>query len=89
MAGFEGHLERRFSLDIHMGRGDAVCITTDASVHGFGAVLEINDTVKSFLFGTYNGTARMMLQLSDTPTSSDQQVLEGFAMLVAMREWSD
>ena len=67
------------------GRDDTVSITTDASVYGYGAVLMANDKNTSYLFGTYNATDLRMLPLSDTPTSSDQQVLEALAMLVALR----
>ena len=76
LQGLDGHLERFFSLDLYCGRGDEVSITTDASIHGFGATLEVNNAIVSYMHGAYCPTDKLMMQLSDPPTSSDQQVLE-------------
>ena len=69
-------------------QGPAVRITTDASVHGIGAVIEVNGEVVGYLADQITADAVAIHQLSTPPSAEDQQVLEALAMLVAIRSWS-
>ena len=84
----DGELERRFTLEAYLRQGAKLTITTDASPYGLGAVLEQNGQIVSFFASAISPTDRRALALSDEPSSSDQQVLEAFAVLVALREWA-
>ena len=86
--GVDGELERRFTLDAYLRRGSRITITTDASPYGLGAVLEENGNIISFFSSQITDTDRQVLSLGATPSSSDQQVLEALALLVALREWT-
>ena len=63
-------------------------ITTDASPWGIGAFLELNGQIESYSVDGITGMDREIMSLSDSPSSSDQQVFEVFALLVALREWA-
>ena len=88
LRGAAGTTERKFLLDSYLRRGRRIVITTDASPWGLGAVLEIEGELKSFFAGQIHDTDREVLALSKDGASSDQQVLEALALLVALREWS-
>ena len=83
-----GEVERRFLLDAYLRLGDRLVITTDASPYGLGAVLEQNGQLVAFFASTISELDKSVLSLSGEPSCSDQQVLEAFALLVAMREWA-
>ena len=82
-----GSLVRRLSLDSFLRKGDSVCVTTDASPYGLGAVLEINGAISQWFSCTINTTDIQVLSLNNPPTSADQQSLEALAALVALRHW--
>ena len=88
LRGTPGRLERIFDLDAYMRRGPRIQITTDASPHGLGAVLVVDDSICSFFSSQLTQQDREILGLGATPTSSDQQAAEALAILVALREWS-
>ena len=72
MNGIDGELERRFTLDAYLRRGNRITITTDASPYGLGAVLEENGKIISFFSSQITDTDRQVLSLGATPSSSDQ-----------------
>ena len=82
-----GNLVRRFPLRNNIMRGRSVVITTDASSWGIGGVLELDGTVAEYFHDRPYGGDRAALQLADQPDPADQQVLEGFAFLLALRTW--
>ena len=62
-------------------------ITTDVSPYGLGAVLEVGDSVTSFFSDRLSRLDCTMLSVGYPPSSDDRQVLEAFAILVALRHW--
>jgi len=88
LAGNRGELERRFTVDAHLRRGPRLTITTDASPYGLGAVLELNGDIVAWFSSDITPGDKQVLSIGDQPNSSDQQVLEALALLVALREWS-
>ena len=88
LQGRAGDLVRTTTVDSHLRRGPYVCITTDASPFGLGAVLEIDGQIVSWFASSLSPTDRSTLTLQADPSSSDQQVLEALGMLVALRVWS-
>ena len=83
-----GNLVRRFTLDAYLRRGTVVRITTDASPWGIGGVLEEDNVIVSWFSSGVSKTDRGIMRLGETPSSKDQQVLEAFSVLVALREWA-
>ena len=84
-----GDLCRVFNLDAHLRRGEPITITTDASPYGIGAVLEVGGVITSFFSDGLSALDRALLSIEPSPSSVDQQVLEAFAILVALRHWCD
>ena len=83
-----GNLRRVFTVDSYLRRGVPISITTDASPFGIGAVLEVGGSLTSFFSDSLSVLDRALLAVASPPTSADQQVLEAFAILVALRHWS-
>ena len=81
-----GDLKRTLHLDSYMCKGPKTVITTDASPWGLGAVLEINGRLEAYFSSEVTMLDREILSLGTEPSSSDQQVLEALAMLVAGSE---
>ena len=48
LRGNPGSLERHYSLEAYLRRGDKLVLTTDACPHGIGAVLELNYVIVSY-----------------------------------------
>ena len=88
LAGSSGTIERFFTLDAYLRTGYSVVVTTDASPWGLGAVLEFDGKIVAFFSSPINEVDRCILSLDTVPSSSDQQVLEALALLVALREWA-
>ena len=88
MAGVSGQLERFFTLDAYLRTGYSVVVTTDASPWGLGAVLEFDGKIAAWFSSPISPVDRCILSLDAEPSSSDQQVLEALALLVALREWA-
>ena len=88
LRGSPGDVERVYTLEAYLRRGDRIVITTDASPYGIGGVLEIESQVVSFFGDRIRADDRRILSLGETPSSSDQQALEALAILVALREWA-
>ncbi len=88
LRGTHGDLVRHLTLDGYLRRGRHIVITTDPSPFGIGAVLEIDGNIVSWLSDTYSQCDIYTFQLKDEFSSHDQQLLEAFCVLVALREWS-
>ena len=82
-----GSLQRHFSLQTHLRKGDLLTITTDASPHGIGGILQSNGAIVSYFADKICDTDRHVLGLDVSPSASDQQALEALAVLVALRVW--
>ena len=80
-----GDIRRIFTLSSYLRHGDLVSITTDASPFGIGAILETGGNIVAFFSDTFSVHDRLVLELAEVPSSSDQQLLESFAILVALR----
>ena len=72
-----GNLSRRISLDSYLRRGPFVCITTDASPFGLGAILEIGGDLIAWFGIPVNQTDRSILELDPSP----QQVISKYSRL--------
>ena len=83
-----GPIVRSFDLSAYNRTGDRVVITTDAPPYGFGGVLQINERIVSYFADTLQPHDKVVLGITAEPTSADQQVLEAFSILLALREWS-
>ena len=88
LSGVSGNLERKYTVDSYLRKGDSIVITTDASPYGIGGVLEVNGKIISFFADRITSLDRSVLDLGEQPSSADQQALEALAALVALREWS-
>ena len=88
LTGISGNLERKFTVDAYLRKGDSIVVTTDASPYGIGGVLEVNGKIVSYFADSITQLDRSILGLSSQPSSADQQALEALAALVALREWA-
>ena len=82
-----GNLVRKFPLRSHLRRVRSVVLTTDASIYGVGAVLEVDGAVIEYFHDSPSEGDRALLHFADRPDPADQHVLEAFVMLLALRTW--
>ena len=76
------------TVDAFLRQGPRVTVTTDASPYGLGAVLDVDGVISSYFSSQITDMDRQILSLHENPSSRDQQVLEGLALLVALRQWA-
>ena len=88
LRGSAGELERYFTVSAYLREGDQITITTDVSPWGLGGVLEINHQIVAYFADRIHDKDRRVLSIEQSPSSSDQQVLEALALLVALRQWA-
>ena len=88
LKGSNGELERRFTLDAYLNKGEHITVTTDASPWGLGAVLEIGGVITSYFADAVSEVDKKVLSLAADGSSKDQQALEALVILVALREWA-
>jgi hypothetical protein len=81
-----GAIVRIFTLEAHLGIGQKVQISTDASPWGFGAVLIIDDVPIEYYAEILSQDDLDTFHLS-TADPAGQQVWEALAVLVSLRMW--
>ena len=78
---------RKWDVVEHMGRGDKVIITWDASPWGFGGTLHINGVLVEYLCGTPTDFEIKLLEL-EIGEAKSQQTMEALGGLVSLRQWT-
>ena len=81
-------ISRQFSLQEFRGAGPVMEIGTDASPWGLGGWLSMNGTITHYFACPVSNEDLHIFDI-ERGSCTAQQTLEGLAMLVAMRLWSD
>jgi hypothetical protein len=79
---------RHFSLEEYNWSGDVVEIGTDASPWGLGGWLSVNGRITHYYHSPVTADDKAIFSLKDGGCEG-QQLLEGLAILVAIRIWED
>ena len=79
--------KRTWDVVEHMGQGDKITITWDASPWGFGGTLHINGIMVEYLYGVPTEYEIKLLEL-EIGEAKSQQTMEALGGLVSLRQWS-
>ena len=85
--GQSGSIERIYTVEAYLGRGQQIIMRLDASPWGLGATLEVDGRLISWFSSDISEEDEVMLG-HKVGESEGQQTFECLVMLVALREWS-
>ena len=81
-----GCVERTFDAIDFYNNGAVVDVYFDASPHGFGGFLQIDDIPAFYTYGTFSSHDTSVLGIVNTESRA-QQAFEALAMLICLRMW--
>ena len=81
-------ITRQFSIEESRGAGQVIGIGTDASPWGIGGCLAVEGTFTKYFYDKVTDADLAVFGI-ERGSCNGQQTLEGLAVLVALRTWSD